>query len=168
MKKNDKAQSFSPLDLITWLSNSDSDLRVLFRFMSYVDTSSDCWLWQGERDSGKWDYGLFSIAGRKHKAHRWLYEQCYGPQTGLVIRHHCDTPACVRLDHLGAGTHKQNTQDMMLRGRHVGRVKALSPCQVTLSRILVATGSTQREVAERFGVSRPLISNVVRGKKAYG
>ncbi len=39
------------------------------------------------------------------------------------------------------------------RGKHMGRPRALSPAQVQHMRELLATGKTQREVAELLGVS---------------
>ena len=37
---------------------------------------------------------------------------------GMIIMHTCDNPRCVKPDHLKLGTHKDNTQDMIAKGRH--------------------------------------------------
>ena len=38
---------------------------------------------------------------RMAPAHRWVWTQIYGPiPPGFIIRHRCDHPPCIRLDHL--------------------------------------------------------------------
>lgn len=37
--------------------------------------------------------------------------------TGSQVRHSCDNPECVRIDHLSLGRPIDNTQDMIVRGR---------------------------------------------------
>jgi hypothetical protein len=50
--------------------------------------------------------------------HRFAWELAYGPiPDGLWVLHHCDNPPCVNIDHLYLGTVKDNTADMMRRGR---------------------------------------------------
>ena len=36
---------------------------------------------------------------------------------GMIVRHTCDNPACINPEHLVLGTHKDNTADMINRGR---------------------------------------------------
>lgn len=38
-----------------------------------------------------------------------------------VVMHTCDNPRCINPDHLVAGTHKANSQDMIAKGRQVKR-----------------------------------------------
>lgn len=80
---------------------------------------SGCWLWTGSLNNK--GYGQFRINYPPKKlwlAHRWLYTQLMGEiPTGLVLRHSCDTPACVNPDHLETGTNSDNVQDMLKRGR---------------------------------------------------
>ena len=88
------------------------------RFWAKVDKSGDCWLWTGAIFAGN-GYGQFSPAHHVNvAAHRFSWELHNGPiPDGLLVCHHCDTPLCVRLDHLFLGTASDNMQDMIRKGR---------------------------------------------------
>jgi hypothetical protein len=88
-----------------------------------VDKSnaSGCWVWTGARKSG--GYGHFHH--RDHgliKAHRasWIVTNGEIP-AGLIVCHKCDNPPCVNPSHLFLGTKKDNTRDMMAKGRAMFR-----------------------------------------------
>lgn len=133
------------------------------RFWLQVDRSGDCWLWTGGLSTA--GYGVTSLNNRWMLAHRASYQLTYGDiPRGLFVCHECDTPACVRPEHLFLGTALDNTQDMVAKGR-AGRGGArLTQTQVKEIRRLYAVGGvTQRELAERHGVAPATISAVVRG-----
>lgn len=75
-----------------------------------------CWLWTGNKSTK--GYGQFSAERRSIRAHRFSWELHGGmiPE-GLKVLHKCDNPPCVRFDHLFLGTTKDNTQDMLAKGR---------------------------------------------------
>ena len=82
-----------------------------------VDQTGECWVWKGETDKG--GYGRFRENGRVVAAHRSAYEQLIDPiPDGMVVRHACDNPPCVNPRHLVAGTKRDNSRDMIERGRH--------------------------------------------------
>lgn len=90
---------------------------VAARFWSKVEYTDGCWLWRGAKDQH--GYGCFGINYRVIKAPRVAYELTKGSiPEGMDILHSCDTPACVRPDHLRPGTARDNAQDMLARGRH--------------------------------------------------
>lgn len=88
------------------------------RFWSKVEKTDACWLWRGGvKPNG---YGRFVIGhSTQVYAHRFAWELTNGAVAdGLFVCHHCDTPLCVRPDHLFLGTHTENMRDMLAKGRH--------------------------------------------------
>lgn len=89
------------------------------RFWLHVDKSGDCWLWTGATDHngyGKVDYR--TPLRRTLGAHRISWMLRYGDiPNGLKVLHKCDNPKCVNPDHLFLGTHQDNMDDMVAKGR---------------------------------------------------
>jgi hypothetical protein len=78
-------------------------------------TADGCWEYAGTRVST--GYGSAGY----HQAHRVVWAHHNGPiPPGMVIRHRCDNPPCVNPDHLDLGTYRDNSRDMVRRGRDTG------------------------------------------------
>jgi hypothetical protein len=103
---------------------------VAARFWSKVDRNGPvpplhpelgpCHVWTGATDNPG-GYGVFWLAGRLVRAHRYAFEMESGPLAeGLFACHHCDNPPCVRRSHLYAGSQAENVRDMVARGRQGG------------------------------------------------
>ena len=87
--------------------------------------NGDCWLWvggrRGSRVSKRSDTfygGFWSDDGKVLLAHRVAYALVHGPIPDSVdILHRCDTPACVRDEHLFEGNQLENMRDCWKKGR---------------------------------------------------
>ena len=86
------------------------------RFIQRTTRRGSCLLWTGARNN--YGYGVVRSDGRLMLAHRLSYLLHRGPiPDGAILRHHCDTPACVAPWHLTPGTHSENLFDAYARGR---------------------------------------------------
>lgn len=82
------------------------------------EPNSGCWLWDGRYSNA--GYGTYGggRARERVQAHRLAWEEMNGPiPDGLFVLHKCDVRGCVNVDHLFLGTAKDNTRDMMAKGR---------------------------------------------------
>jgi len=136
-----------------------------------VGSSGDCWEWRGRTNNAR--YGYLWLDGAQWLAHRAAWAAVNGPiPVGLYICHRCDNPLCVNPNHLFLGSPQENTQDSIAKGRSMGhppaearrkpRLRALA--DDTVRAIRQATG-TQEEIAQRFNVSRPYVSELRSGKR---
>lgn len=92
-------------------------LKERFNAKWIPEPNSGCWLWIGARRSK--NYGAIGHSnGKTISAHRaaWLVYVGEIPD-GICVLHRCDTPECVNPGHLWLGTHSENMQDMISKGR---------------------------------------------------
>lgn len=74
-----------------------------------------------------------------------------------VARHTCDNRRCINPEHLVLGTRKDNTEDMVERGRFRSKLSADEVREILLSTDPV------KILADRFHVSRHTISRIRKG-----
>lgn len=128
---------------------------------------SGCWEWTGWKNPK--GYGRISVDGVNRSVHRVSYEKFREhPVTGMLVCHTCDKPACWNPDHLFLGTHADNMDDMVRKGRQhrphgAGHPRAkLTEADVVTIRS--AVGITNRRLAELYGVSKWHVAEIRRGK----
>lgn len=135
-------------------------MKPIDRFNSKVKPKGSCLEWQASRFSS--GYGQFFADGKNHRAHRWLYEHVNGKLSdGLVVRHTCDNPACVNIEHLEVGTQRDNINDKVRRGR---QLRGENHGRALLTREDVdrirESNETHRALVKRFSVSEGCINNI--------
>ena len=133
-------------------------------FMSRVEYApSGCWLWAKSATQ----FGSGRIGRRL--AHIISWGITHGPiPPGLQVLHRCDVPQCVNPDHLFLGTHKDNVQDMIRKGRkRVVRGEnhpsaKLTDSEVSQIRSLRAEGKRLTQVAALYSISFQHVSAICR------
>ena len=143
------------------------NLTVAERFLTKIKYTDTCWLWtDGKNPQG---YGNFSMKHKTIGAHRLIYLLYYGElPPGLCVLHKCDTPACVRPDHLFLGTHADNHNDMVNKGRarHIEGEKhyksKLTNNDIVAIRKLKGKMRIE-EIGEIYGVCRATIGYIHKG-----
>ena len=105
----------APQDMRDW---------YLARLMRRVEKSETCWHWQGAKDLAGYGVTSIKMPNGRHilvKTHRlsYLLHEQDRILTGRFVCHRCDTPACLRPDHLFVGTPRDNWLDMQAKNRGV-------------------------------------------------
>jgi hypothetical protein len=137
--------------------------------------ATPCWEWLGALGGSNY-YGTVWWMGRNHHAPRlsWLCHFGELIPADMFCCHHCDNPWCIRPDHLFIGPPKQNTEDMIAKGRdsfawmscgeNNGHTH-LTDEQVLDIRRKCAAGMTHNEIAEQYQVCRQTIDDINNGNR---
>ena len=126
-----------------------------------------CWEWQGYRVSH--GYGGVRHAGSYWLVHRLVYLLVYGELTEPCVMHTCDNPICCNPKHLQLGTNKDNSEDMVSKGR-VNRGEDRPQAKLTEEvvrdiRTRCYESATVSDLAREHSVSRRLIRMVAKGER---
>lgn len=115
-------------------------------------------------------YVRIYINGKHERLFRHIYKQKYGEiPKGMLIRHKCDNPSCVNIEHLQIGTSKDNVNDMILRGRDAyhrpninGRGENNPNNKLTKEQVkeIFLTRGKYKEFSKKFNISYSLIKNI--------
>jgi hypothetical protein len=139
------------------------------RLELHVHRTSTCWIWIGNRSHQ--GYGTTTIDQSPRMAHRLWWSKVNGPiPKGMFVCHKCDNPSCVNPAHLFLGTPKDNSQDMVRKGRVNRPIGDRHPqaklrnCDVREIRRLSLTGLTHTDLGKRYGVCASSICLMVSGK----
>jgi len=149
-------------------------MSAIEKLMRNTVKSGKCIVWTGPKDLN--GYALYAFDGRGTlRVHRYVYEMVKGPiPEGYYVCHECDNPSCVKPSHLFAGTPRDNTQDMLKKGRRKKSKRGAEHHNSKLClkerneiRQMVARGDKQAAVARHFGVTQSLVSQIWRRVDNY-
>lgn len=128
---------------------------ILFNRIKVIN---DCWEWNHFicKRSG---YGRMRYELKMEFSHRMSYKFFKGEiGSGLFVCHKCDNKLCINPDHLFLGTPKENSQDMVKKGRcanHIGENNnsaILNEKLVLEIRNLHALGMKMKEICRKFSI----------------
>jgi len=117
-KYPDVQKNFRGTKLIPFLGQDKMDsFWAKVRIMAQPEL---CWDWSGT--AGR--YGYFRIGSAMYKANRVAYKLHYGiDPSDSEVMHSCDNGLCCNPSHLSLGTHADNMQDMVKKGRNRNSIK---------------------------------------------
>lgn len=126
------------------------------RFWKHVNKTDTCWFWTGATNR---KYGIFPNENER-STHRysWFLHNGAIPD-GQCICHTCDTPTCVRPDHLFLASQQENIFDAIKKGRFANQ--KLSVKEVEKIRILFEHFSAE-ELSRIFNVHASTINKIVQ------
>lgn len=169
-RKKQRPNNLDGQELLDWIHSQCRRKRRPWGWVYKRQKLDDCLIWKGGKDND--GYGITSHLGRCVRLHRLVFFLSTGIRIpkGRMLRHKCDRPDCINMNHLEVGSAKDNAVDRAARKRSNQRGERnnnakLSDFQVRRIKQMYATGKyTQEQLATRFGVSRSYISLVVNEK----
>jgi len=129
-----------------------------------INAVTGCHEWQGLRNGD--GYGLVCIDHKHLLVHRvaWILNRGPIPKSWVVMQR-CDNPRCMNVDHLEAGTNRQNTADMVTKRRHAhGERHGKRVLTEEQAREIKISKDGGLDLAERYGVSPATICKIRRGQ----
>lgn len=99
----------------------------------------------------------------------WLIHMGEIPM-GMIVCHTCDNRQCTNPDHLWLGTHKENTQDKIKKGRsNTPKGEQLKVSKINAEQVLeirkhLENRLTCSEIGRQYGISRKIISRIKNGE----
>lgn len=121
-----------------------------------------CLVWTKARSP--FGYGRISRGAKGagyEVTHRVAWELEHGPiPDEMYVLHSCDNPPCSNVEHLFLGSLKDNTQDMLSKGRHralrgeAHRNARLTDAQVEQMRAVAASVGNYAELGRMYGITK--------------
>ncbi len=131
-----------------------------------VGEISECWLWQGSRNTVHWHGQWRNSHGEIELAHRAAWRLMRGEiPSAMCVLHKCDNPICVNPSHLFVGTQGENSRDMWTKGRaKPGVSRGENHGMSKMTEVAVRDIRTSQEagtvLAKRHGVSATTVCDI--------
>lgn len=145
-------------------SKAYKDLEEVF--LMNTKRTNECLEWTGTKTHD--GYGRFKFQGKMYSAHRAHWEKQMGEiPKGMIVGHHCDNKACIKIEHLFLAPPLHNSKDMMRKGRQAkGSKNGSSKLNETqVKEILEASHEIPISIlAKKYCVHYTTISRILRRK----
>jgi hypothetical protein len=141
-----------------------------YREVSWYVSDNGCWICNSHRKNQQSGYHEMNRNGKMIKIHRYMYEKYHGSiPEGLLVCHKCDNKSCINPEHLFVGTSKDNTQDMMKKGRHKPnniRGEMMGTAKLKNNQVISIRADKRmiKDIAKEYGISIAQISKIRRGE----
>jgi hypothetical protein len=145
-----------------------------FERLVMPEPNSGCWLWDGgigPHGYGRIRVGRLGVDRRNALAHRLSWELHLGSiPAGLCVCHRCDNRACVNPGHLFLGTKRDNTADMVRKGRggrppvHYGPANPKAKITQEIADAIRSSPLGVVRAGREFGLSPSQIHTIRTGK----
>lgn len=128
-------------------------------------TPCDVWTGATTREG----YGQVRYSGRTVYTHRLAYAEAHGLDVltmGGVVLHQCDNPPCRNPDHLTLGSHADNVEDRVRKGRGGRKLTWADVVSMRAAYEPKCKGNKYgngRELREQYGINQPTFSAIMRG-----
>lgn len=148
----------------------DGDVARFINEIAMQFKSNECLTWPFATDN--YGYGKLRFDGRTISAHRYICTLVHGlhKEDRTQAAHSCGmgSKGCVNPNHLSWKTRKENEADKLLHGTHARGERCgtskLTEADVKEIRILKGV-KPQKEIAERFQISVPTVSEIQNRRK---
>lgn len=133
--------------------------------------NGECWEWRGHvHPTGYGQIAVDSRRGNTTNTNRAAYMVTHGDiPSGMWVLHTCDNRLCCNPAHLWLGTPRENTQDMIAKGRRRKAGEVARGSDVTLSKLTEELVRAMRSeppmtfkaLGEKYGVSAGTANKVI-------
>jgi hypothetical protein len=141
-------------------------------FESHVIRKDGCWHWNGDKDRAGYTRMWHGQYSRGHRVSYLLFKGEI-PE-GYLVCHDCDNPICTNPKHLFVGTPKDNSADMVRKGRaarnHNPNIGSSNGCskldekKVMKIKEMLRLGVTGSRLAREYGVNKTAIAKIKSGQ----
>ena len=154
----------------TWTQRNPLTVRELLVKKSRLNEQTGCLEWiAGRNQQG---YGGLEYHGKWWQAHRLAWSALKGEiPAGLCVLHRCDNPRCVNVDHLFLGTHLDNVNDCISKGRRtvlIGEQRPSAKLSASEVKIIRARhhrfdrSNSMQKIANDYGLALTTIARIIK------